>query len=567
MDKLKQLEDIAKILDRETVTQEEFVSMFGVLIDMVGQIKEGNDMSQEEMDKMMNDCTKRINEIQQRVSTLKDGENYVLTSQDKKEIAGMINVPVVEKIIQHTETIKEQPIITQVALKDTPEETTDKINASSKKIQNDRIEGWADLDRIVKNNQIGGSLPITTSFFNGIRAKNLNIVGGTAKLSGDTVNVTVSGSGGGVSSIIAGTGISIDQSTGDVTITATGGGGATIEYMVASSTAPASTQALADYVCDGTADDVQINAALTALASASSTGGRVTLSEGTFNISASIVMKDYQILCGQGYGTILKAIASFNSDVITTVQTSDTSRRGLQVLSLKIDGNRDNNTSGRGIYGFNVRNSTFRDLWITECDEECINLYGGASEIGWLNTIVANQFDESDAGLKFEKCEHNLIQGNFFSHIDGVAVSCWSDMDFILDNFFDAIVGFGIYLDFGAGQWKIRGNSFERMDSHVIVCRGNPYNTITDNYIEVSTNMVGIYNGQFASGTDGCNYMVITNNTFKKRDGTATGTSGIVEGDFSDRCIYSNNFLYEMATPISANASSTNLIEINNQVS
>ena len=36
-----------------------------------------------------------------------DGENYVLTRQDKKDIADSINVPVVEKIIEKVEVIKE----------------------------------------------------------------------------------------------------------------------------------------------------------------------------------------------------------------------------------------------------------------------------------------------------------------------------------------------------------------------------------------------------------------------------------------------------------------------------
>ena len=44
----------------------------------------------------------------------------------------------------------------------------------------------------------------------------------------------------------------------------------------------------ADYICDGTADEVEIQAAIDAL---SSVGGLVYLSEGTFNISSPIQMK------------------------------------------------------------------------------------------------------------------------------------------------------------------------------------------------------------------------------------------------------------------------------------
>lgn len=44
----------------------------------------------------------------------KDGEDYVLTEADKAEIASKIDVPVVEKVIEKTEVIKEQPIVTEI---------------------------------------------------------------------------------------------------------------------------------------------------------------------------------------------------------------------------------------------------------------------------------------------------------------------------------------------------------------------------------------------------------------------------------------------------------------------
>lgn len=61
-----------------------------------------------------------------------DGKDYVLTEKDKKDIAKSIKVPIVEKIIEKTEVIKEQPIITneikEVAVADTGEQIVDKIN-------------------------------------------------------------------------------------------------------------------------------------------------------------------------------------------------------------------------------------------------------------------------------------------------------------------------------------------------------------------------------------------------------------------------------------------------------
>lgn len=63
------------------------------------------------------------------------GENYVLTTKDKKEIASSIKVPIVEKVIERTEVIKEQPIVTnqitneikEVAKYETAEEIRNKL--------------------------------------------------------------------------------------------------------------------------------------------------------------------------------------------------------------------------------------------------------------------------------------------------------------------------------------------------------------------------------------------------------------------------------------------------------
>lgn len=48
----------------------------------------------------------------------KDGKDYVLTSADKEEIASKIKVPVVEKVIEKTEVIKEVPIVTNKIVKE-----------------------------------------------------------------------------------------------------------------------------------------------------------------------------------------------------------------------------------------------------------------------------------------------------------------------------------------------------------------------------------------------------------------------------------------------------------------
>lgn len=64
-------------------------------------------------------------------------------------------------------------------------------------------------------------------------------------------------------------------------------------------------------LCDGTADDVQIQAALDAIPSG---GGTVFLSSGTFNISASIKIPTGAVLMGNGASTVLSATSGITAD-------------------------------------------------------------------------------------------------------------------------------------------------------------------------------------------------------------------------------------------------------------
>lgn len=94
---------------------------------------------------------------------------------------------------------------------DTPDQVIEKINSSSSLIKSERVEGLLDIIRNVAASAVA-SVGITTSFFNGLRAKNLTIVGATVRQQGDTVFATISTTGGGqVNTVVAGTGISVDS--------------------------------------------------------------------------------------------------------------------------------------------------------------------------------------------------------------------------------------------------------------------------------------------------------------------------------------------------------------------
>lgn len=100
--------------------------------------------------------------------------------------------------------------------------------------------------------------------------------------------------------------------------------------LVAAHDAMASTKARADYVCDGTDDQIEI---LTALQALPAFGGKVELSEGTFNVSGTIkVQKDNTQIVGigpgqhsagsqVGVGTRLKAAAGLSGQVLLIQET------------------------------------------------------------------------------------------------------------------------------------------------------------------------------------------------------------------------------------------------------
>lgn len=88
-------------------------------------------------------------------------------------------------------------------------------------------------------------------------------------------------------------------------------------FLVAASTARQAVKDIADYVCDGVADEVEIQIALDLADTL--TGGRVVLSAGTFNISdlGQIIVPDFCALTGLGW--LVTSITYLNPPVAGTV--------------------------------------------------------------------------------------------------------------------------------------------------------------------------------------------------------------------------------------------------------
>ena len=98
--------------------------------------------------------------------------------------------------------------------------------------------------------------------------------------------------------------------------------------FVTSSNSDERSRTETDYLCDGTADDVEIQAAVDSLPSG---GGMVVLSEGTFTLSATVTRSiDNITIMGMGMGTRLVNNAS-------TKLISDGAQAGWAFLEFDVD--------------------------------------------------------------------------------------------------------------------------------------------------------------------------------------------------------------------------------------
>jgi len=147
--------------------------------------------------------------------------------------------------------------------------------------------------------------------------------------------------------------------------------GGTATLVVASSEASTQQKQRANYVCDGTADDVQINAALTQAANAG--GGKVFLTEGGFTLTDTIEIPSHTIFTGAGPNTKLTFATSVGDKTMITNNCDytpgsrhATGNENITIRDMYIDGDKANRGSGADsiwTVGFNtVENLVIENL-------------------------------------------------------------------------------------------------------------------------------------------------------------------------------------------------------------
>ena len=213
-----------------------------------------------------------------------------------------------------------------------------------------------------------------------------------------------------IGGVIIGEGLSVTE---DGTVSA-GPGKRTARFTVGTSTAGWTT-ADCDYLCDGTDDQVEINAAIQALPT---TGGEVVTLDGTFNITAAISVNKKNVkLSGNGAATVLKRMWNSTTirDGIIYITAGGYWIEGLSLNGNKADFGDVHNSAiccyfnGAGVItGNNIYNCQYCAIQMQKgsgfiISDNCI--YGcsiGISQAGSRGTIANNNCYNNDIGIEID---------------------------------------------------------------------------------------------------------------------------------------------------------------------
>lgn len=177
-----------------------------------------------------------------------------------------------------------------------------------------------------------------------------------------------------------------------------------VRFVVGTSTA-GWTADDCDYLCDGTDDQVEINAAIQALPS---TGGEIKILDGTYNISAKISLNKNNVkLSGNGNSTILKRMwdSSSKEGIVSILYR----KNNCYLTNFNIDGNNTVYTSSNNIgIVLSGHNNIVSNNFVN-------NNYNGI-EISYTynnNTIIYNTCNNNtNFGIYTDRNNNTIISNN-----------------------------------------------------------------------------------------------------------------------------------------------------------
>ena len=278
------------------------------------------------------------------------------------------------------------------------------------------------------------------------------------------------------------------------------------------------TSADCDYLCDGTDDQVEINAAIQALPS---TGGEVVILDGTYNITATIAMNKANVkLSGNGNATVLKRM--WNSSSLEGV--INLSFDSCAVESLLI--NSGTSSSGANDLCIYLNGSNYNTITGNICRNNSGGIYLSGSSSSDSNTITGNTCNNTGTGIYLEGGNCSTITGNTCCNNSGYGI-------YLSSNNNDTITGntchsnaFGIYMNDSDNNTVTGNTCYDNTRYGIYLFGPNNNNTITGNTCNYSTRGKYIANGSTNAITGNTCY----NNTqegmyIKGSDQTVTGNT------------------------------------------
>lgn len=298
--------------------------------------------------------------------------------------------------------------------------------------------------------------------------------------------------------------------------------------------APTGTNRFADFYCDGTDDEVQINYALAL------TDCEVKLLAGTYTIGASVTPDKDDVLSGEGMTNTIITTATDNLDLLYISTTNVT------IKDLHIKGFKTGTGSDLCVWSQIYDDITFINVKCSETMEEGFYFYR-VDNIKMINCVTSNV----RTGVKFVECKDNSIIGGELNSSTTVNLYSIDSDNILVDGTkITHATQYGIRLT-TCNRWRIVNCLISKNAYSGIFFDATHNTTFANNDCSENTQ-----NGVMVNGNSGaCSYNIITGNVCNSngQDGVEIGGTHPPE----KTVVTSNNLLFNGATNLADAGSNT----------
>ena len=197
--------------------------------------------------------------------------------------------------------------------------------------------------------------------------------------------------------------------------------------LVAAASAPQAVKDVAEYVCDGTADQTEINSALAAVAS---TGGHVIQTPGAYSINGTITVPVSQNITWSGPGAVITAANGLNADMVTFATSGGTGVGRAEIKRIRFDGNSPNQTAGDIIDAAGAIYCDFVGCYFYRPYDFALRLGPRAdASFGHNNVVDRCVFDQGDdsggngGGVLCTSNDENVVSKSRFQFMGGAGAT------------------------------------------------------------------------------------------------------------------------------------------------